>query len=130
MLQASGDANLALKALGPEARGELRVQHLERDGPAVAQILGEKHRGHATATELALDRVIRQADAKLFQQVAQITPASSKVTQRNTIAEPTIRGRARLLLPLAAASHIRWDSHPSWCRGASRAAAAVVQRHL
>jgi len=33
----------------------------------VSEILGEKHRGHAAATKLALDRVIAQTDAELLQ---------------------------------------------------------------
>jgi len=67
MLESRGHANLALEALGPEARSELRMQDFECDGSPVAQILGEKHRGHAAATELALDRVVGKADAKLLQ---------------------------------------------------------------
>jgi hypothetical protein len=58
VLEASGHANLALKSLGPEARGEFRVQYLECHRAPMPKILGEKHRGHAAAPELALDRVI------------------------------------------------------------------------
>ena len=67
MLKSRGHANLALEALGPEARGELRMQNFESNGSPVAEILREKHSGHAAATELALDRIVGQADTKLLE---------------------------------------------------------------
>ncbi len=57
MLQPRGDLDLAQEALGAELRGELRVEHLDRDRPMVLQILREEHRRHAPPTELTLDRV-------------------------------------------------------------------------
>ena len=40
---------------GPRSGGKLWVHHLERDGAIVLQVVGEVDRGHAAATELALD---------------------------------------------------------------------------
>ena len=67
MLQTRGHPNLALKSLRTEARGELRMQHLERDGSPVSEILGEKDSRHAAAPELALDRIGPKTDSKLLQ---------------------------------------------------------------
>ncbi len=57
MLELRRQPDLALKPLGAERRGELRVQDLERDGAIVLVVDGEIDRGHAAATELALDPV-------------------------------------------------------------------------
>ena len=57
MLQPGGDADLALEPLGAERGGELGMEHLERDRAVVAEVLGEVHRGHAAAPQLALEPV-------------------------------------------------------------------------
>ena len=57
VLQIGGDANLAQESLDAEHGAELGVEHLERDETVVLEITREVHRGHAAATELALDRV-------------------------------------------------------------------------
>jgi hypothetical protein len=57
MLQAGGEADLALKALGPEGGRELGEEDLEGDGAVVAEVLGQIHDGHAAAAELALERI-------------------------------------------------------------------------
>ena len=57
MLQPGGEANLAEKAVGTQACGDLRVQHLEGDRPIVLEVLHQIDRGHAPAAELALDAV-------------------------------------------------------------------------
>ena len=57
MLQARGEPDLALVALGTERGGELRVEHLEGHRPVVLEVLGEEDRGHAAAAELALEGV-------------------------------------------------------------------------
>ena len=57
MLQPGGELDLALEALGAERGGQLGVEHLERDRPVVAEVVGEVDRGHAAAPELALDAV-------------------------------------------------------------------------
>ena len=57
MLQAGGEADLALEAVVAHAGGELGVQQLERDRPVVPQVLREVDGGHPTAPELPLERV-------------------------------------------------------------------------
>ena len=57
MLEPGGDADLALEPLGAERRGELRMEHLERDRAVVPEVLREVDRGHAAAAELALEPV-------------------------------------------------------------------------
>jgi len=43
-------------------------QSPRRDAPAVLQVLGEKYRGHATASDLGLDGILlAQRRAKFFQ---------------------------------------------------------------
>src|SRR5207249_3557606 len=58
MLELCRETDLAQEPLGAEDGGKLRAEHLERDGAVVLEILGEVHRGHPTATELALDSVM------------------------------------------------------------------------
>ena len=58
VLQPGGEADLALEALGAERVGQLGVQHLERDGAVVPDVVREIDRRHAAAAELALDRVV------------------------------------------------------------------------
>ena len=57
MLEPGGEADLAEEALGAEGGGELGVEDLEGDGAVVLEVLGEEDGGHATAAELALERV-------------------------------------------------------------------------
>jgi hypothetical protein len=57
MLQASGQLDFPLKALGAERRGQLRMEDLQRNRPVMAQVMGEIHRRHTTAPEFALDTV-------------------------------------------------------------------------
>ena len=57
MGESGGDADLLEKPLGPERGGQLRAEHLDRDGAGVARVLGQKQDRHAAAIELALDRV-------------------------------------------------------------------------
>ena len=72
MLQPGRVLDLAQEALGPERGGQLGVQHLERDRAVVPEVVGEVHRGHAAAPELALEPVavsktIHQALGKIGQ---------------------------------------------------------------
>ena len=53
----AASSNLPLEALAAEGGSELRVQELERDGTFVLEVAGQVDRGHAAATELALDYV-------------------------------------------------------------------------
>ena len=57
MLQSGGERDLTLEAPGREARGEVRVQHLDDHAPAEPRILGDEHARHAAAPELALESV-------------------------------------------------------------------------
>ena len=50
MLQPRGEADLALKALGPGAP-QIGVQHLERDIAAMPEVVGEIDRGHPARAE-------------------------------------------------------------------------------
>ena len=45
------------KRSGPSVAAELGVEHLERDGPVVLQIVREIHRRHAATSELPLEAV-------------------------------------------------------------------------
>ena len=57
MLEPGGELDLALEPLGPERDGQLGVQHLERHGPVVPEVVREVDGGHAAPPELALDPV-------------------------------------------------------------------------
>ena len=51
MGEPGGDADLAEEALGAHRGGELRVDHLEGDGPVVPEVVGEVDGGGAAAAE-------------------------------------------------------------------------------
>ena len=57
MIESSRELDLALKAIRPEARGKLRVEHLERYRAIVPEIAREVDRGHPAAAKLALEHV-------------------------------------------------------------------------
>src|SRR5256712_13509258 len=57
MGEPSGDLDLAQEALGPDGGSKLRAQALERNGPVMANVVGEIDRRHSPAAEFALDRV-------------------------------------------------------------------------
>jgi len=57
MLEVGGGLDLGQEALGPHDRGELRLQHLERDVAIVPHVAREVDRGHPALSELALDAV-------------------------------------------------------------------------
>ena len=57
VLEPGGEPDLALEPLRAERRGQLRMQHLERDGAVVSEVPGEVDRGHAAAPKLALEAV-------------------------------------------------------------------------
>jgi hypothetical protein len=72
MLQAGHQADLAEEPLGAERGGEPWVEHLECHGPVVPEIVREVNRGHATASELALERVaVGEGSRELFQGLGQ-----------------------------------------------------------
>ena len=53
----AAEPDLAKEPLGAQHLSQIRMQDLERDGPVVPEVVGQKHRGHAAASELALDPV-------------------------------------------------------------------------
>ena len=57
MLELGCEADLPLEALGPQARGQLGMQDLERHRAPVLEVAREEDRGHAPAPELALEDV-------------------------------------------------------------------------
>ena len=57
MLEARGESDLALKALGAERDGELGPEDLERDRTFVTEVVREIDDGHPAAAELALERI-------------------------------------------------------------------------
>jgi hypothetical protein len=58
MLQAGLGSDLPLKPLHAQRRPQRRMQHLERDPPPVAEVLGQVHRGARPPAELLLDQVV------------------------------------------------------------------------
>ena len=79
MVQAGGDLDLAQEALGTDGSGQIRVQDLDRDLAVVLEILGEKHHGHAAATNSCIDRVpLGEGRLQAFEQVRHVaTPRRS-----------------------------------------------------
>jgi hypothetical protein len=57
VIERGGDPDLAGEAVGAEDGAELGAEHLHRDLPVVAQVVGEIHGRHAAAAELAADGV-------------------------------------------------------------------------
>ena len=57
MLQRGGRLDLGEKPLAAQRRGEIGVEHLDRDAAIVLHVVREVHGRHAAATELALDAV-------------------------------------------------------------------------
>jgi len=54
VVEAGGEANLALEALGAERGSQAGIEHLEGDRPLVPEVLSQPDRGHAAPPELAL----------------------------------------------------------------------------
>jgi len=57
VLQRGGEPDLAQEALGAEQGAQLGAEDLESDLPVVLGVPSEVDRGHAAASELALERV-------------------------------------------------------------------------
>ena len=57
MLEPGGELDLPLEPVGPDGDGELRKQHLQRDGAVVLEVASQVDGGHAAAPELALEHV-------------------------------------------------------------------------
>jgi hypothetical protein len=70
VIEPGGELDLAQEALGPQGRGQLRPQHLDRDRAVMLLVLGEIDRGHPTAADLPLDRVaVGEGLRDAFQQI-------------------------------------------------------------
>jgi hypothetical protein len=52
MLQSGGEPDLALETLGAHGAPRCGMEHLEGDGPVVAEVVGEPDDGHAALPEL------------------------------------------------------------------------------
>ena len=66
---------------GPSVAAELRVEDLEGDRPVVLEVVGQVHRGHPAAAELALERVAvgeggREAPRRSTRASERATPAA------------------------------------------------------
>ena len=57
MGQVGGDPDFAQKPIGPERRGQIGTQDLDRHIPFVAEISGQINGGHAAHPEPPLDPV-------------------------------------------------------------------------
>ena len=57
VLEPGGGGDLAAEAVGAHRHGERGPEHLERHGPLVLEVLRQVDRGHAAASELALEGV-------------------------------------------------------------------------
>ncbi len=58
MLQTSGDVDLAQEALGSDRGGEVWMEHFERHGAIMPDVVRQVYDGQTpAAAELALDRV-------------------------------------------------------------------------
>ena len=65
VLQGATDLDLAQETFGAKRRGELRIEHLERDELVVDQVVRQIHDRHPALTELALEPVLlRELAAK------------------------------------------------------------------
>ena len=57
MLEPRSELDFLLEAVSTQARGYLVVQHLERHGPVVPEIVGQVDDGKATPSEHALESI-------------------------------------------------------------------------
>jgi hypothetical protein len=76
VLQPGGEADLTLKASGPERARQGGVEDLERDRAIVLEIAGEPDHGGAAAPELALEQV---APAQSAYELCVVTHEDPKV---------------------------------------------------
>ena len=59
VIQPGGDRDLAEEPLGAEGRCQLRLEHLQRDGAIVLQVVGPEDRGHPAPADLVAQAVAR-----------------------------------------------------------------------
>jgi hypothetical protein len=70
VLQAGSGPDFPLEAFWAEGGGEVGMHDLQRDRAVVPEIVGQKHRGHATPPQLALEPVaVNQATLELLAEV-------------------------------------------------------------
>ena len=80
MGEIGGDFDLPEEAVGAEGVGQLGVEHLEGDGPAVAEVAGEVDRGHAAPAELALEAIaIGESGLEVREKVGHATLDGSRM---------------------------------------------------
>ena len=109
MLEPGGEPDLALEALGAERRGELGVQHLERDRPVVPQVVREVDGRHPAPAQLALERVsVRQRRSELDERIS-VHALPSIGRYRRSIPTPP-DGQARVGRPSVARADRAHDS--------------------
>jgi hypothetical protein len=83
MLQAGGELDLTQETIGAEGLGQLRMEHLERHGTFVAEIVRQVHHGHAATAELALDAVaVCQSRLKAIQDIGHEAPSIRDGSER------------------------------------------------
>jgi hypothetical protein len=83
MLQSGREFDFAEEALGAESLRQLRMEHFERNGAVMAEVVGEIYHGHATAAELALDAVLAgERGMKPVQTSGQADPVREKLGGR------------------------------------------------
>jgi hypothetical protein len=99
VLEAGGELDLPLEALGPERAGEIGVQHLECDRTLVPEVLGEEDGRHAAPPELALEGVGRgESSLQLGAQVGQVPDLrGTQESTRRTGTGPAAVGCRRCL---------------------------------
>jgi len=71
MGEPGGDLDFAQEPIGPEARSQVRAEHLESDRPAVFQVLGQVDGRHAPAADLAFEPIaLGERDLEVAEQTA------------------------------------------------------------
>jgi Tol biopolymer transport system component len=94
MLQAGGELDLTLEALGAERGRELGQEHLEGDRPVMTEVVRQIDDGHSTAPELAVEGIGGgQGRLQLRGQVRQVS--GLEVAGFHLERQNLLRGRAR-----------------------------------
>ncbi len=79
MLKLGRDPDLAEEAIAAEGGGKLREQNLDRYLTTVADVIGQKHDGHAAPPELPSHRIVfGQREAETLERIA-----NQRITQRS-----------------------------------------------
>jgi hypothetical protein len=112
VLQARGELDLELEALRAKSPGQLRMEHLERYGTIVPEVIGEIDNGHATPPELALEGVaVGQGGLEFFHgldQTGLLDRGISRLLLRPTPGQSNPRRLLPFLLPSLRAEAGYW----------------------